>query len=411
MPPRASEFSHLQSAGCEVRQGKPSGNEAWALQLSHPHWGQARIASLKQSPVIPKVLLQFDNRLEDSEKANGLLGQSSVHIELNGEKHDVLRDRKRLLRFLNAAMGNDGLIAMDLTASRFWPRAALDEELSHDADLDIDSLFTVHAVTDTQTGKPNWYHTHGLAEIGFFDFDVVRPSEDLLSARCHDFARAVAFSIVEGKVQPTTPIAKVISTGPIRFVEVTEFNRRASKADRAMRDTDEFHNRNRAVLCDPVTGGFLSKIFGSTPRPNQILSAPQGDFMVFFPTQSTRLMARRARQTYSYFRQLVAEFAELKAKAIVKLGYRVDGGEPDDLEHMWFEVHALNDETIDATLVNNPRHVSTLKQGQRLLHPVQQLTDWMLMLPTGTVNPRDAHSARTARAHRQEILKQLRVHS
>ena len=407
MAPRAQEFAHLESAQINIVGDKPTEWEAWALRLSHPRWGQARLASPKRTEPVPKAVVQFDNRLDESEKSVALHGQSSVSVNLDGAKTDVLRDRKRLLRFLNAVMGEDGLIAYDATASRFWSRAALADELSHDADLDIDSLFTIHAITANQSEEVNWYHTHGLAEIGFFDFDILRPSADLLTSRCHDFARAVAFAIVEGKVQSSTPFAKILSTGPLRFVDVAEFNRRAAKRDRDLRDTDEFHNQNRTVLCDPVKVNWFSKLLGSPATPSRMLSAPQGDFMVFFPTNATRLMARRAQQTYTQFRQLTDEFAELQAKPIVKLGYQVDGGDAGDLEHMWFEVHTLNERTIDATLINQPRLVSSLKAGQRRQHPMELLTDWMLLSPTGAINPRDTRPARTARLHRDKILEQL----
>ena len=119
-------------------------------------------------------------------------------------------------------------------------------------------------------------------------------------------------------------------------------------------------------------------------------------------------MARRAKQTYALFRQLSDEFADLQAKPIVKLGYRIDGGKPDELEHMWFEVHALHDSTIDATLTNKPRQVSSLQPGQRRQHPVELLTDWMLISPAGMINPRDTRPARTMRLHRDKILTLLK---
>ena len=265
--PRTGEFEYLKSAQIQIQADAPNDREAWALRLSHPQWGHARLASLKDTISIPKVLIEYDNRLDKSEKAAALLGRSSVQLQLDGEKKDVLRDRKRLLRFLDAVMGDDGLIAMDVSANHFWPKAALADELCHDADLDIDSLFTVHAVTTGQSKAVNWYHTHGLAEMGFFDFDVLRPSPDLLTSRCHDFARAIAFAIVEGKAQPTTPIVHLLSSGPIRFVDVAEFNRRAAKSDRALRDADDFHNRNRTVLCEPDKGGWRNKIFGAHHLP------------------------------------------------------------------------------------------------------------------------------------------------
>jgi uncharacterized protein YegJ (DUF2314 family) len=407
LTPRADEFAHLAAAGIAIKPVAAAEHELWALQLTHSTWGEARLAAPRHTVPVPKVLVKFDARLDETDKTEALLGQSSVQLKMSGEKNDVLRDRKRLLRFFNAVMGDDGLIALDATAMRFWSRAALADELCHDADLDIDSLFTIHAIRSGDEKNVNWFHTHGLAEIGFFDFDIVRPSLDLLTSRCHDFSRAVAFSIVEGKVEASTPLAKITSSGPIRLVDVAEFNRRASKADRDLRDADDLHNRNRTVLCDPAGRRWISRLVGIPAHPSRLLSAPQGDFMVFFPANASRLMTERARRTYGMFRELTAEFAEIKAKPIVKLGYPVEGGGKNDLEHMWFEVHSLNDETIDATLVNKPRNVPTLMQGQRGLHPLERLTDWMLLGPTGSITPRDTRPARTARLNREKILKLL----
>ena len=97
----------------------------------------------------------------------------------------------------------------------------------------------------------------------------------------------------------------------------------------------------------------------------------------------------------------------MQTKPLVKLGYQIDGGKPGELEHMWFEVHALHDATIDATLINSPRQVSSLLPGQRRQHPVELLTDWMLFSPAGTINPRDTRPARTMRLHRDQILATL----
>jgi uncharacterized protein YegJ (DUF2314 family) len=404
--PQSHEFNFLQKLNIKIRPDTAAGNEAWAVRLSHPVWGTARLAAPVKTTPIPKPILQFDARLDPSEKAEAALGRSGVKVEVEGEKGDVLRDRKRLLRFLNAVMGSDGLIALDLTAYRFWSRAALADELCHDADLDIDSLFTIHAIYDEQK-TTRWYHTHGLAEIGFFDFDVIRPHADLISARCHDFARAVAFGIVEEKVQPSTPVARLSSAGPIRLVEIGEFNRRASKPDKLCRDTDELHNKNRTVLCDPVRPSWVHRFFPPPVTPSKLLSGPQGEFMVYFPSHATRLMEKRARKTYSMFRVLTDEFAELKSKPIVKLGYRIDGGGEDDLEHMWFEVNALHEDSIDATLVNQPNHISKMKTGDRHRHSLEKLTDWMLIGPVGTINPRDTRAARIARANREKILEVL----
>ncbi len=417
LPPKADEFAFLSAAGITSSADSATGGELWAVRLTHPTWGTARMSAPRQTVPIPKPILKYDARLEEGEKAHAALGRSSVRVRVEGDRGDVLRDRKRLLRFMAAVLGDDGRIALDATAMRFWSSAALADELCHDADLDIDSLFTVHAVTENDDlisidpgakGRPcRWYHTHGLAEIGFFDFDVLRPSPDLLTARCHDFARAVAFAIVEGKVQPSTPVAKILSNGPVRLVDVAEFNRRGRQEDRALRDLDVGHNRNRTVLCDPVDTRWWHRFTGTPARASRLLSADQGEFMVYFPTNASRLMARRARQTYGRFRQLAAEYGELQVKPIVKLGYRVDGGDETDLEHMWFEVHSFGGDTVNATLMNDPFHVASLKKGDRRDHPIERLTDWALIGPTGMITPRDTRPARSARLHRDAISAAL----
>ena len=228
--PRAGEFEYLKSAQIQFRPTRQTIAKPGRPFISRAV-GPREAGFAERHDFDTQGADRYDNRLDKSEKAAALLGRSSVQLQLDGEKKDVLRDRKRLLRFLDAVMGDDGLIAMDVSANHFWSKAALADELCHDADLDIDSLFTVHAVTAGQSKVVNWYHTHGLAEMGFFDFDVLRPSPDLLTSRCHDFARAIAFAIVEGKVQPTTPMVHLLSSGPIRFVDVAEFNRRAAKSD------------------------------------------------------------------------------------------------------------------------------------------------------------------------------------
>src|SRR5215472_17804135 len=144
LPPRAEEVAYLQQPGITLSPITGTDNEAWAMKMSHPAWGTARLAALRKPMPIPQVLIKYDNRLDENEKKDAALGQSSLGVQVEGATGNILRDRKRLLRFLDAVMGDDGLVAMDLTAQRFWSSAALADELRHDADLDIDSLMTLH---------------------------------------------------------------------------------------------------------------------------------------------------------------------------------------------------------------------------------------------------------------------------
>lgn len=405
--PRADEFQHLARRGFAIAPQQPTAAALWALRLAHPQLGEADVVCLRDCPRPPRQLIDFDPMLTREEREQAYLGESTVSVLVEGQRADVLRDRKVLLRFLRAVMADDGVVAVDHTAQRFWPREALDDELSHDADLDIESLYTLHAVTadddDGDDDRVVWLHSHGLAEIGLFDFDVLHPSEDLLG-RGRDALRAVAFAILEGKVTRNTPRFRLMQPGgDVRFVDVRDFVRRAPRPAVELRaGAGDDHNKDRAVLCD-AGGGWLARLFGRV-TPSRLLARPAADDMtVPFSTAATDLMGERARGTYLQFRQLVGEFAEFEFPAIVKLGYRIDGGGPDEREHLWFQVNELADDRLDATLESAPFSIQRLRKGQRGWHGIDLLTDWAILTPLGMITPRHTVPARQIRANRDQF--------
>ncbi|HEY7115264.1 MAG TPA: DUF4026 domain-containing protein [Tepidisphaeraceae bacterium] len=415
--PRAEEFASLGDRGFVIQPVEASRAAHWAIKLAHPQLGQADVICLRDCPRPPRQLIDFDPMLTREEREEAYLGESTVSVVCEGQRQDVLRDRKTLLRFLDAVMGNDGIVAVDNTAQRFWPREALEDELAHDADLDIESLYTLHAVTaaDEDDDEVVWLHSHGLAEIGLFDFDVLHPSDDILG-RGRDALRAIAFAILEGAVQRNTPRFGLMSPGgDVRFVDVRDFIRRAAGADDDLRPgADDEHNRDRAVLCNVTAGGWFARRFGHV-TPSRLLSDEMPDEMtVPFSTAATSLMAERALGTYLQFRQLAGEFAEFEFPVIAKLGYRIDGGAPDDREHLWFSVNEFGDDRIDATLVSSPFAIERMSKGQRAWHKVTRLTDWSILTPLGTITPRHTVPARQIRANRdrfRQLMQSARRHS
>lgn len=407
--PRLEEFGQLQKAGVRVepRQGERA---HWVADLEHPRWGRATAVCLRDPPTPPRAFIVHDARLSRDEKEQALAGGPSVSVACEGTRSNVLRDRKTLLQFLHCLTGDDGVVAIDHTAMRCWSPEALVDETCHDAEPDIDALFTLHAVGSDDADRPTWLHTHGLADVGFFDFDILNPSEGLFD-RVYDAVRAIAFAVVEGAVKTATPRYEFASPGgEVRFVEVGRFNRSADAATAALRvGADEDHNRQRSVVCEPA-GGLLGRWF-RRPRPSRWLSGPMdGEVVLQFSTAASQLMAERARGTYGMFRRLADELAEFGFPIIAKLGYPVDGGGADNLEHLWFTAHALHDGRIDATLESEPFDIAAMKLGERGEHPVEQLTDWAILTPLGMVTPRDTTPARVIRRNREEFRRLFDEH-
>jgi hypothetical protein len=409
IPHGVDQLDGLARRGVRVEQRADREGCHWSATLSHPEWGEAEALCLRDPPAPSRDLLELDPRL-GSDDVQALRGCGvSVAVQMDGPRGMVLRDRKLMLRFLEALMGDDGVAAVDHTSQAYWTRDALEDELAHDADLDVQSLYTIHAVTE-EDGTVGWMHTHGLGELGRFDFDIVRPANDFVD-QCADLCRALAFAIVEGHVEPGAPrftIGRPLP--PMHFVPAAEFMQRAAAADIAVRDDPSGeHADDRVVLCECSASSLLKKLFGgSAVRPSRTFTRALPDNVVLnFSTEATDLMAERSRSTYSVLREIVDEVGELELPVLAKIGYVVDGGGADEREHLWFEVHELHNDCIDGTLLNQPYWIERLNEGDRGSHPLELLSDWSVLTPFGPINPHAFHARRLVREHRDEMLQML----
>jgi hypothetical protein len=408
LPPRAEEFSFLERQGFSVKPGPNDAGVHWMLRLSHPKLGEAELVALRDFKPPPKVLIDQAFSLSDQEKAEAAAAGTGVTLKLPATRKNMLRDRKRFLYFLRAVMADDGVVAADHTSSIFWSPAALKDETSHSADVDISALYCLHAVTPDGGGLAYWLHTHGLAEIGAVDFDVLKPSEDLLSISGADAVRALAFAVVEGRLKPGGPGFRLFSgggSGEVRLVDASKFDSAAPSEESELRDRDVHHYENRGVVCDPSKGFFG---FGRSVRASRRLSGPLDErTLVNFSTAATELAAERARNTLPLLKKLMAEFAELELPALAKIGYATDAG-GGAREHLWFSIHEIGESEINATLESSPFRIARMKAGQRAWHPIEQLSDWGIMTPVGAMNPRDLRAARVIRERFDEVREAVR---
>jgi hypothetical protein len=406
LPPRPETLEGLERAGVVLTPEPATEGLHWSARARHAEWGECTIQCLRnRPPPVPEVVLRHDPRLTEEEKKLARMGQSSVTVRREPSGADVLRERKLLLRFLDATAGNDGLVAIDHLAQAFWSRTALAEELAHDADLDILAIFTAHVIFDPGS-PPHWVHTHGLAELGFFDFDVLDPSTDMNDA--WELMRAVAFTIVEEKAAAGGDGVPIVGgMPPLHLVDARNFLQQSGKDHpRWMASLDDTHLDRHCIVCDPPSRRLFG-LFGSRCRPWSAFNLPSLEGApVYFTTLASDLMGARARATLSVFCRLREEFADLELPALVKLRYerRADG----QVEHLWFVEHESTADRIEATLINDPFGDVGLRKGERRVHSTDRLSDWSIMTPVGTITPRDLMNARALRENKDEIAAVLK---
>lgn len=406
VPPRVEELSGLSPNAFTIQREPDVEGAHWWLRLTHPVWGAAEVICFRSPELPPAEIIEPCLNLTADEKAAIVDARSVVTVRLAETTSNILADRKRLLRFGRAVMDQYGIAVVDHFSWLFWSRQSLEEELAHDADLDVSALYVLHAVTDEETGVVGWLHSHGLAEIGYFDFDVLSPSNAVLG-RGSDVLRGIAFGIIEGHIQPSMASFTIAQPGGVvSLVEASEFARRASPEVLALWPADEDHRSKRSILCEPRTG-LLSRWFNKV-APSKFLSvADPEQVLIQFSPEATDRMSRRARATYGVFRSLFEEFRELNLPIMVKCGIRTDSGGETDREHLWFSVHELADDTIDATLDNQPFDVSALHQGDRRTLSVDTLTEWRILTPAGSISPDNMTVARAIRDNKDEIKKMM----
>lgn len=395
LTPRAEEYAFLMKQGIDVKLSKkPEGDSLWTLFLRHPVWGEARLMGLRDYEPMPRRLLEFTRDLTDHEKDAAAATGCAVGLVLASARDNILRDRKNLFRFARQVMSDDAVVAADANSMLHWTRAALDDELSTDADLDVSALYCIHAVFH-EGSHAHWLHTHGIAEVGGFDIDVLGPSESIVDG-CGDLFRAAAYGILDGDILPDSPKVQLAHPGgTVRMVPATEFHSRASKEHQALRDPDEFHMKNRSIMCEPARGLFASR---KAPRPSEFLAEADTDgMMILFPTAATEAMAKRARETVGTLKLLMQELSGYDLPVLAKIGYPRDDGEGG--EHMWFSVHGFDGDSIDATLESQPFDIKSMNRGDRGLHSTSKLTEWTIMTPLGSIS---SHAMTTARRIRED---------
>src|SRR5436190_13914715 len=107
-PLRKENFDHLRALGVEITDAEGSENAHWGLDLKHPTWGEATLASFREMPLPPHVLIEWDAQLIPDEVEAIKACGTSVQLKMKSNKNHILRDRKNALHYLNAILGEEG---------------------------------------------------------------------------------------------------------------------------------------------------------------------------------------------------------------------------------------------------------------------------------------------------------------
>lgn len=329
------------------------------LQKQEFYFSNEEWDELKKADKAVTIFLKFNN---DAKK--------SFHLQLK----------------LIVAMVPDLLGVMDESAERMlcarWVKMAASSNVTPGSK----DLFTVQAIGGKDDGV--WLHTHGLCRCGLTELEIV--DSDAQNYRNHsDVINTFGSMLLDKKdnVEPRKSsffLGYLSNNQPIvtTYVpwnealdeypklklggEADRVDAHNSQTSIVFLYTSEENEKNQKLT--KVTA--YDKLWGDNP-------------LFFFSNEETQRMRSLARERFN----LVKDALQNGNHVLIKIGLKQDSGDPDELEHIWFELNEFDGERFRATLTQEPYNVSNIHTGDERWFTIEDVTDWMIYTKEYAVSP------------------------
>lgn len=338
-------------------------------------------------------------------------------------KNDVLLSYRHQLKMVQILVP-DLLLGIDISAAgRGFTREWLNFQLENDVQLNIESLYTIHAIYDTENTPPTmyWFHTHGLLRCGIPEVELLLPHTINSYYGIPDLLRSfVGQSLNEGKVLFNEPmlcgqtekqleyivalpyqegirqVNKETPIGQLKSLEDIDYSHDNMPENQFLGDRNDRDDQHDHPSC------MLFRTNESTPVLQTFFKGFDDDAAIMFyrPNTETYEMATKARLRWHYVAQIFTEYGQPEVKEkkgllagffskknraeveeeetprafMVKCG--IPYGDTDDLEHMWFIPERLENDTFTGKLINQPFYVKEMEEGGVYQLDTSMLTDW-----------------------------------
>ena len=323
---------------------------------------------------VPEIFSVNTVREEDYKEACQC--RYAIHISTTFDNFP-LTDYQRQLQLLNSLV-SDASIFLDMSCYTAHSGDWLAYTSTFALPPSLDYLYTIHAVYDDDKDPSKveyWFHTHGLYRVGCIELEIVgvedsQASYGALLSTCAKLFIERGVPEAEFKFNPAynTYVCWLPWQEALKKLNIAD-DVSGSAKDR----NDGVHNTPSGILVAvDKEGNYHSLDY----YKKELTDNP----MFMMSNFETSLMREAAFEKIGHFLQLIEENKDKKdenTSFLVKLGYGETEENPNDLEHLWFDVHDFtNDGYFDATLINEPYKDLGMHEGDRGMHSIERLTDW-----------------------------------
>jgi len=293
----------------------------------------------------------------------------------------------RQLQLLHA-IAPEAVAVIDDAACWPHPGAWMEEIATTMAPPNPLNLYLIHEVFE-EGDREVWIHTHGLLRCGCLELEMLGVPTDAVGPLGGLLTTAAAM-VIEQAMPPADEPFLIGADMDLVWLPWEQGIRQFPRGTPGARDSDrdDFHSIPSAVLLAP--GRKLLGLFGRRYR-NPLCYRPllDGNPLLFVSNLETLRMSMLAQERLDVFLELLARFTGSKDWLfMVKIGYPVDEAQDeDDREHLWFEVHGADAESVDATLTNQPYAITRMREGDRARHSLDGMSDWNIFCEYGRFDP------------------------
>ncbi|HLU38114.1 MAG TPA: DUF4026 domain-containing protein, partial [Planctomycetota bacterium] len=247
------------------------------------------------------------------------------------------------------------------------------------------SVLTVNPESEDE-GKLCWLHTHGLARAGCIELEAIEVPEHQVDVIADFIAQVGAHFLESGVPEPDEPFAVGERLELVWLPWETAIQRLPEGHLGTQPDRDETHVGPAGVLFVPAKGVKRRRYISLSSCVPILERNP----IYYVSDHEAARTSRLAKEKLAKFVELHRRFGNHEDWTFtVKLGFEstVDDEDAPKHEHLWFEVHEVDGKTVDATLLNQPCFVPTMREGERRRHSLDRLRDFTISTPHGNFSP------------------------
>lgn len=269
---------------------------------------------------------------------------------------------------------------LDVNASVWHPRDALERTLSDPVEPSADMLWTVQVIAVAE-GSPVWVHTHGLVRCGLPELEMLA-----VPAPLAETAAAMLGDVAARLLEETLPDpGESLEVGPELSVRMIPWESVQARCPEGMPganagDRGESEPVPRAVLVGPEADSTC---------PLAVLQRLDAGGIVYRAARTTKRNEALARATWSVL-HAAASLAPMDACAAIAQAVSGAAGAVDR-EHHWYSVQGVTEADDGEAIVVEPiAELSESPAQRRAVLRAEEVTDWCVMVEGRRFGPDDA---------------------